>query len=160
MDKALQYLSIARKAGRRDRPGGKGVPDSGSCRRFRPYMASGEILRRRNRPAVRPPEIHQRGNGLCHRPDQPCHRRRDGCPAGADPADGAWRTGEKPGSSGSAFRQGRKGKEASGRSESPCKKCAKREKEAVVLSSKQSAEAHIPCVPLSACHILEVRFIV
>lgn len=27
---------------------------------------------------MRPPEIHQRGNGLRHRPNQPCHRRRDG----------------------------------------------------------------------------------
>ena len=155
MDKALQYLSIARKGGMAE----LGEEPVGAIARAGQAYLSLVAADASDHPWRRA-QSFAAGNGLRHRPDQPCHRRRDGCPAGADPADGAWRTGEKPGSPGSAFRQGRKGKEASGRSESPCKKCAKREKEAVVLSSKQSAEAHIPCVPLSACHILEVRFIV
>ena len=163
MDKALQYLSIARKGGMAEL--GE-EPVGAIARAGKAYLilvaadASDHTWRRAKSFAAGTDQQCVRLKSTKEEMDQPCHRRRDGCPAGADPADGAWRTGEKPGSSGSAFRQGRKGKEASGRSESPCKKCAKREKEAVVLSSKQSAEAHIPCVPLSACHILEVRFIV
>ena len=114
MDKALQYLSIARKGGMAEL--GE-EPVGAIARAGKAYLilvaadASDHTWRRAKSFAAGTDQQcvrlkSTRGNGLCHRPDQPCHRRRDGCPAGADSTDGAWRTGEKPGSSGSAFRQG------------------------------------------------------
>ena len=115
MDKALQYLSMARKGGMAEL--GE-EPVGAIARAGKAYLilvaadASDHTWRRAksfaagtDQQCVRLKSTKEEMGFSSGRP-RPPPPRRDGCPAGADSTDGAWRTGKKPGSSGSAFRQG------------------------------------------------------
>ena len=110
MDKALQYLSMARKGGMAEL--GE-EPVGAIARAGKAYL----ILVA----ADASDHTWRRAKSFAAGTDQQCVRLKStkeemgfaigrtslaGCPAGADSTDGAWRTGKKPGSSGSAFRQG------------------------------------------------------
>ena len=100
MDKALQYLSIARKGGMAEL--GE-EPVGAIARAGKAYL----ILVA----ADASDHTWRRAKSFAAGTDQQCVQLKStkeemGFAACADPADGAWRTGEKPGSSGSAFRQG------------------------------------------------------